>query len=67
VTVYYKHGEWDTEVYDTLREGLLESVEDYCELVAERERLLSLDDDELLNRMLIMGMNSDRYITMVTN
>ena len=26
VTVYYKHGEWDTNVFDTIREGLLEFV-----------------------------------------
>jgi hypothetical protein len=31
VTVYYKHGGWSTEVYDTLREGLLEFVREYFE------------------------------------
>ncbi|KIM81443.1 hypothetical protein PILCRDRAFT_8795, partial [Piloderma croceum F 1598] len=57
VTVYYKHGEWDTKVYDTLREGLLEFVRRHCDSAAEREiqRLVSLDDEELLDRMLIIG------------
>jgi hypothetical protein len=65
VTVYYKHGEWGTEVYDTLREGLLEFVRRYCDSTAEREiqRLVSLDDEELLDRILIIGTNFIRYIS----
>jgi hypothetical protein len=62
VTVYYKRGEWGIQVYDTLRKGLLQFVEDYCESLAEKDRLVSLDDEELLNRMLIMGTNSNRHI-----
>ena len=31
VTVYYKHGGWSTQVYDTLWEGLLEFVAEYYE------------------------------------
>jgi hypothetical protein len=65
VTVYYKHGEWGTQVYDTLREGLLEFVQRHCGSAAEREieRLVSLDDEELLDRMLIIGTNSNRCIS----
>lgn len=63
VTVYYKRGEWSILVYDTLREGLLEFVETYCESLAERDRLVSLDDEELLDRMLIMSTNSNRHIS----
>jgi hypothetical protein len=57
VTAYYKHGEYGTSVYDTLREGLLEFV-DECDSTVEKETLISLDDEELLVRMLIMGTNS---------
>ena len=65
VTVYYKRGEWGTQVYDTLREGLLDFVGEYCESAREKDRLqvLSLDDEDLLDRMLSMGTNSDRYIS----
>jgi hypothetical protein len=65
VTVYYKRGEWGIQVYDTLREGLLEFVEEYYESAREKERLrvLSLDDEELLDRMLDMGTKSDRHIS----
>ena len=63
VTVYYKHGEWGTEVYDTLREGLLKFVRHYCDSAVEGERLVSLDDEELLDRMLVMGTNSNSYIS----
>jgi len=66
VTVYYKHGEWDILVYDTLREGLLEFV-GRCESAAERKELLSLDDEGLLDRILIMGSNSDLYISYVAD
>jgi hypothetical protein len=62
VTVYYKRGEWGIQFYGTLREGLLEFVEIYCDSLAERDRLISLDDEELLNRMLIMGTNSNRHV-----
>jgi hypothetical protein len=65
VTVYYKHGGWSTEVYDTLREGLSEFVREYFESAREKERLqlLSLNDEDLLDRMLTKGTNSDRYIS----
>jgi hypothetical protein len=54
VTVYYKHGGWGTSVYDTLREGLLDFV-NRCASPAQRETLISLDDEDLLDRMLIIG------------
>jgi len=56
VTVYYKHGEWGTEVYDALREGLLYFV-DSTASVSEREDLVSLDDEELVDRLLEIGMH----------
>jgi hypothetical protein len=64
VTIYYKHGEWDTCVFDTLRDGLLEFVRN-CDSAAEREILISLDDEELTERMLIMGAYSGGDISNV--
>ena len=57
VTVYYKYAEWGTQYFDTLREGLLYYARDYGDGLrrAEREELLNLDDDALLDRVLDMG------------
>jgi hypothetical protein len=57
VTVYYKYAEWGTQYFDTLREGLLYYTRDYGDGLrrAEREELLNLDDDALLDRVLDMG------------
>jgi hypothetical protein len=65
VTVYYKHAGWSTEIYDTLREGLLEFVGEYFESAREKEKLqvLSLNDEDLLDRILDIGTNSDRHIS----
>jgi hypothetical protein len=54
VTVYYKHGDWGTTVFDTLHEGLLEFVKEYSS-GAESEKLLSLDDEKLLDELLVLG------------
>jgi len=54
VTVYYKHGEWGTDVFDTLRKGLLKFV-DSTAPDSERESLVLLDDKELANRLLEIG------------
>ena len=55
VTVYYKHGEWGTRVYDTFREGLLDFV-DSTASASERKDLVSLDDEELVDKLLEIGM-----------
>jgi len=54
VTVYYKHGEWGTRVYDTLQEGLLDFVK-RDSAASEREELVSLDEEELIDRLLVIG------------
>jgi len=54
VTVYYKHGEWGTDVYDTLREGLLDFVNSAA---SEKEELVSLDDKALVDSRLVIGMH----------
>ena len=62
VTVYYKHGEWDSEVYDTLRGGLLDSVNDLVEreslTASEGEDLVLLDDEKLVDKLLKIGMRT---------
>jgi hypothetical protein len=57
VTVYYKHGEWGTEVYDTLQAGLSYFV-DSTASASEREVLVSLDDEDLVDRLLEIGMHT---------
>jgi hypothetical protein len=57
VTVYYKHGEWGSQVYDTLREGLLDLVEHHS-APSEREKLVSLDEEELVDRLLVIGKHT---------
>jgi len=61
VTVYYKHGEWGTDVFDTLREGLLEYVDETAP-ESEKKSLVLLDDDQLADRLLEIGMHS-RFIS----
>ena len=62
VTVYCERGEWQTLVYNTLREGLLKFVE-RCDLTEQETlELVSMDDDGLLYEALMMGMNSDMHI-----
>ena len=56
VTVYYKHGAWGTEVYNTLREGLLDFV-DKTASASEKEQLVSLDDEDLIDRLFDIGMH----------
>ena len=53
VTVYYKHGEWGTNVFDTLRAGLLQFVDSTAE--SEKESLVLLNDKELADRLLEIG------------
>lgn len=67
VTVYYKRGEWGTRVYDTLREGLLEFVKDRDLTEQQTLKLVSMDDQNLLHKMLILGMNSNIYIRYLTH
>jgi hypothetical protein len=55
VTVYYKHGEWSNEVFDTLREGLLKFVDETAP-ESEKESLVLLDDEKLADRLLEIGM-----------
>ena len=54
VTVYYKHGEYGTDSFDTLREGLMEFV-DQTAPKSEKESLALLDDKELADRLLEIG------------
>ena len=54
VTVYYKHGEWGTEIYNTLRKGLLKLV-DSTAPESEKESLALLDDEQLADRLLEIG------------
>lgn len=63
VTVYYKYAEWGTQYFDTLHEGLVYYARDYGDGLqrAEREELLNLDDDALLDRVLDMGMLSKKF------
>lgn len=57
VTVYYKHGDWGVETFNTLREGLLHFALDYSAREMEKgEALLDLDDDTLIDRVLDIGM-----------
>jgi hypothetical protein len=60
VSVYYKRGAWRTLTFDTLHEGLLELV-GQRDSAGEREVLLSLGDQELLTRLLIIGASPDIY------
>jgi hypothetical protein len=57
VTVYYKHGEWNNSVFDTLREGLLAFV-DSTASESEKKSLILLDDKELTDRLLVIGMHT---------
>jgi hypothetical protein len=60
VTVYYKRGEWGADVFDTLREGLLELVGQTAP-ESEKESLVLLDDKKLADRLLEIGMHA-RFI-----
>jgi hypothetical protein len=60
ITVYYKHGAYDSEEFSTLREGLLEFLKDYVkggghEDGIRRQQLEALPDEELLTEILKLG------------
>jgi len=61
ITVYYKHGAYDTVEFKTLREGLLQFVEQYVgndshEDGIRRQQLEGLPDEELLTEILNIGV-----------
>jgi len=61
ITVYYKHGEYGSEEFKTLREGLQEFLEHYIsesdshEGGIRRQQLEALPDEELLTEILKIG------------
>jgi hypothetical protein len=60
ITVYYKHGEYGADKFQTLRKGLQEFLEDYIngskhEDGILRQQLEALPDDELLTELLELG------------
>ena len=58
MTVYYKHGEWGTNVFNTLREGLLDFVDSTVEEEEEKAGLISLNDKDLADRLLEIGIHT---------
>ena len=65
LTVYYKYGEYSSERFTTLREGLQEFLENYIRVGSEsdsheagirRQQLEALPDEELLTELLKIGM-----------
>ena len=69
ITVYYKYGEYGSNEFKTLREGLLEFLEDYIgesdshQDGIRRQQLEALPDEELLTEILKMGMADPLFIT----
>jgi hypothetical protein len=60
ITVYYKHGDYGSEEFQTLREGLQEFLEDYIggnehEDGIHRQQLEGMPDEELLTEILKLG------------
>lgn len=60
ISVYYKHGEYGSDQFETLREGLQEYLEDYIEgdeheAGIRRQQLEALPDDGLLDEILKLG------------
>lgn len=62
ITVYYKHGEYGSQEFQTLREGLQEFLERYIsesdshEDGIRRQQLEALPDEELLTEILKIGV-----------
>jgi len=62
ITVYYKHGAYDTEEFETLREGLQMFVDQYTDKSdshddgIRRQQLQALPDEELLTEILKIGV-----------
>jgi len=60
ITVYYKHGEYDSKEFKTLREGLQSFLDQYItsdshEDGVRRQQLEALPDEELLTEIFKMG------------
>jgi len=59
--VYYKHGEYGSKTFETLREGLQEFLERYISRIdshedgIRRQQLEALPDEELLTEILKIG------------
>jgi hypothetical protein len=68
ITVYYKHGEYGSEKFATLREGLQEFLEQYIsrsdshEDDIRRQQLEALPDEELLTEILKIGVADPFFI-----
>lgn len=57
ISVYYKHGEWSAEHFDTLREGLLAECKYYFRNSPEEHLAWrKAPDDDLVNELLARGM-----------
>jgi len=60
ITVYYKHGDYGSQEFQTLRQGLQEFLENYFsgrnhEDGVPRQQLEALPDEKLLEEILKLG------------
>lgn len=72
ITVYYKHGEYGSQEFKTLREGLQEFLENYIsgsdshEDGIRRQQLEALPDEELLTEILKIGVADPFFLTQLS-
>ncbi len=72
ITVYYKHGEYGSKEFKTLREGLQEFLEHYIsksdshEDGIRRQQLEALPDEELLTEILKIGVADHFFLSQLS-
>lgn len=66
ITVYYKHGEYNSAEFETLREGLREFLEVSQEDGIRRQQLETLPDEELLTEILKIGLANPFFLNQLS-